>query len=189
MWSTLIHWTVTQIIVPPVCIIATSQVPNHAWVSGHVDMAPASSMLAVFAYKNKQVAQIWIQVSHVETVSTLVEFAYMDGWFQIYSFFNNFSDNVESNWVKFRDFIEFIIEEWVPTKLLSSRRNQPWLNASLQRICKEKYQIFSVAKRSTKRVHWDTYRVHKTARGTEGGLMRSPSCNLVLRTWGQHPSA
>ena len=30
MWSTVIHWTVTQILVPPVCIIATSQVSNHS---------------------------------------------------------------------------------------------------------------------------------------------------------------
>ena len=29
MWSTVIHWTVTQILVPPVCIVPTSQVSNH----------------------------------------------------------------------------------------------------------------------------------------------------------------
>ena len=39
----------------------------------HVDMTPTSSMLAVFASKNKQVAQIQIQVSHLEAVSTRVE--------------------------------------------------------------------------------------------------------------------
>ena len=40
-------------------------------------------------------------------------------------------DNVESNDVKFRDFIESIIGKCVKTKLLSSGRNQPWFNASL----------------------------------------------------------
>ena len=29
MWSTVIHWTVTQILVPPLCTIATSQLSNH----------------------------------------------------------------------------------------------------------------------------------------------------------------
>ena len=77
------------------------------------------------------------------------------------SFIQNFSDNVESNYLKFRDFIESIIGKCVPTKLLSSRRNQPWFNASLRRMCKKKRRLFSVAKRSNKRVHWDRYRAHK----------------------------
>ena len=38
-------------------------------------MTPTSSMLAVFVSKKKQVVQIRIQVSHVEAVSTRVEFA------------------------------------------------------------------------------------------------------------------
>ena len=37
-------------------------------------MTPTSSMLAEFACKNKQVVQIRTQVSHVEAVSTLLEF-------------------------------------------------------------------------------------------------------------------
>ena len=77
------------------------------------------------------------------------------------SFIQNFSDNVESNYLKFRDFIESIIGKCVPTKLLSSHRNQPWFNASLRRMCKKKRRLFSVAKRSNKRVHWDRYRAHK----------------------------
>ena len=76
-------------------------------------------------------------------------------------FIKIFSDNVESNYVKFRDFIESIIGKCVPTKLLSTRRNQPWFNASLRRMFKKKRRLFSMAKRSNKRVHWDRYRVHK----------------------------
>ena len=38
-------------------------------------MTPYPGMLAVFAFKNKQVVQIQIQVAHVEAVSTRVEFA------------------------------------------------------------------------------------------------------------------
>ena len=47
----------------------------QSWVTNHVDMTSTSSMLAVFVYKNKQVVQIQIQFSHVEAVSTRVEFA------------------------------------------------------------------------------------------------------------------
>ena len=76
MWSTVVYWTVTQILVSPVYIIATSQVSNagQSWVTNYVDMTPTSSILTVFVSKNKQVIQIQIQVSHVEAVSTWVEF-------------------------------------------------------------------------------------------------------------------
>ena len=58
----------------PVYIIETSQVFSvhycnissfQSRVKSHVDMTPASGMLNVFAYKNEQVVQIRIQVSHV----------------------------------------------------------------------------------------------------------------------------
>ena len=64
MQSTDIHWTVTQILVPPVYIIATSQVSNH-WLQA---MILGNRQLPLFASKNKQVVQIRIQVSHVEAV-------------------------------------------------------------------------------------------------------------------------
>ena len=44
----------------------------QSWATNHVDMTPSSSMLAVFASKNKKVVQIRTQVSHIEAVSTWV---------------------------------------------------------------------------------------------------------------------
>ena len=68
MQSTDIHWTVTQILVPPVYIIATL-------VTSHVYMTLGIRQLAMFASKNRQVVQIRIRVSHVEAVVYTGEFA------------------------------------------------------------------------------------------------------------------
>ena len=46
-------------------------------VTSHADMTLTSSMLALFAYKNKQVVRIRIQVSRVEAVSALVGFGFL----------------------------------------------------------------------------------------------------------------
>ena len=65
--STDIHWTVTQILVPSVYIIAPSQVSNH-WLQAMFRMTLGIPRLAMFASKNRQVVQIQIRASHVEAV-------------------------------------------------------------------------------------------------------------------------
>ena len=56
-----VMWSVTQILVPPVCIVPTSQFSNHG-LQNMFYMTPISGMLAVFASKNKEVVQIRVEV-------------------------------------------------------------------------------------------------------------------------------
>ena len=70
MQSTDIYWTVTQILVPPVYIIATSQVCNH-WLQAIFTRHSAFGSwlhLHLKINQQQQVVQIRIQVSHVEAV-------------------------------------------------------------------------------------------------------------------------
>ena len=73
MQSTDIYWTVTQILVPPVYIIATSQVCNH-WLQAMFTWHWAFGSWLYLHLKinqQQQVVQIRIQVSHVDAVLEL----------------------------------------------------------------------------------------------------------------------
>ena len=82
------------------------------------------------------------------------------------------NNSVDTNYKKFREFIENVIEENVPSKLLkSTRRNLPWITQRIRRMCKKKQRIYNKAKRSRKAKDWSSYNSFK--KDTSKAIRRS----------------
>ena len=65
---------------------------------------------------------------------------------------------VQEKWDKFETKLMTVIDEHIPTKLSSNRRNLPWFERSHRRLCRKKQRLYSKAKKSGKQNDWDNYR-------------------------------
>ena len=61
-------------------------------------------------------------------------------------------------WNTFKTACVSIMDEKVPTKLTSSRFNQPWINRKVKRLTRRKKRAYMRAKRSGTQDHLDTYK-------------------------------
>ena len=59
---------------------------------------------------------------------------------------------------KIQDYLESILQEHVPSKLSSSRFNQPWFNTTTTRACRKKARAYKKARRSNKHRDWLRFR-------------------------------
>ena len=71
------------------------------------------------------------------------------------------SRSVEDNYNEVSKCLEFVIDQHVPSKISTSKSNTPWFNPTLKRMCRKKQRLFSCAKKSHKKAHWDKYKSHK----------------------------
>ena len=69
---------------------------------------------------------------------------------------------VENNWCSFRDSMSKLINDNVPTKMVSGQSRVPWLTSNLQRLCRKKEKTYSKAKRLGGESRWAKYRRTKT---------------------------
>ena len=79
----------------------------------------------------------------------------------------NSSTPVEIMWESFKSNCKNIIENNVPTKLSSSRFNQPWVNNTIKKLVKRKQRQFNRAKRSQKEKDWSRYKQSKNQQKIE----------------------
>ncbi|XP_021351587.1 uncharacterized protein LOC110449208 [Mizuhopecten yessoensis] len=74
----------------------------------------------------------------------------------------NSSDSVEENWTEFKNGLNSIIDERIPSKLTSTKPNQlPWVGRPERRLIKRKHRLYNKARKSGKDADWRAYRVHK----------------------------
>ena len=59
------------------------------------------------------------------------------------------------------DHITNIMVTNVPSKLSRSANKTPWLTNSVKRMCRKKQRLFSRARRTHKRSHWESYKAYK----------------------------
>ena len=64
--------------------------------------------------------------------------------------------SVNENYIKFRTYLEEVMENKIPSKLSSKRFKLPWFNGELKRLCKNKK--YKKAKRSGREYHWEQYK-------------------------------
>ena len=70
----------------------------------------------------------------------------------------NSSTPVETMWKSFKSSCKDIFEKKIPTKLSSSRFNQPWINNNITKLAKRKQCQFNRAKRSQTKKDWSRYK-------------------------------
>ena len=66
--------------------------------------------------------------------------------------------SVNENYIKFRTYLEEVMENKIPSKLSSKRFKLPWFNRELKRLCRKKARKYKKAKRSGKEDHWEQYK-------------------------------
>ena len=70
--------------------------------------------------------------------------------------------SVNANYVKFKNFINDIINKHVPTRAMRSpKHNLPWITQKIRRMCRKKQRLFNKAKRSCKSKDWNAYKAFK----------------------------
>ena len=74
---------------------------------------------------------------------------------------DHLNHTVEENYVRFREFIESLIDEHIPSKITSTRRNQPWFNSTLRKMVRKKSRLFSKAKQTNRSRNWEKYKSFK----------------------------
>ena len=67
------------------------------------------------------------------------------------------SRSVEDNYNEVSKCLESVIDQHVSSKISTSKSNTPWFNPTLKRMCRKKQRLFSCAKKSHKKAHWDKY--------------------------------
>ena len=66
--------------------------------------------------------------------------------------------SVNENYIKFRTYLEEVMENKIPSKLSSKRFKLPWFNRELKRLCRKKARKYKKAKRSGREDHWEQYK-------------------------------
>ena len=66
--------------------------------------------------------------------------------------------SVNENYIKFRTYLEEVMENKKPSKLSSKRFKLPWFNRELKRLCRKKDRKYKKAKRSGREDHWEQYK-------------------------------
>ena len=79
------------------------------------------------------------------------------------SFIENYSVDtpVENLWISLRDNLKLILDEFVPSKMVSGICKKPWINRSIKQLRRRKQKCYNLAKRSKSAVHWRDYKLLK----------------------------
>jgi hypothetical protein len=71
------------------------------------------------------------------------------------------SRSVQDNWLVIKEHIQNNIKEHIPTKLVSSRYNLPWVTSNLRRLTRKKQRLYNAARKVNSTTAWDKYRKFK----------------------------
>ena len=79
------------------------------------------------------------------------------------SFIENYSVDtpVENLWISLHDNLKLILDEFVPSKMVSGICKKPWINRSIKQLRRRKQKCYNLAKRSKSAVHWRDYKLLK----------------------------
>ena len=78
---------------------------------------------------------------------------------------HNTTSDIECMWKDFKDGVTHIIDTHVPSKMSSTRFNQPWITRELKRLSRKKQRSFRKAKSTKSKTDWERYhRLKKASR-------------------------
>lgn len=70
----------------------------------------------------------------------------------------NLNPSINECWIKFRDGINKIIDDNIPSKMTKTRYTNPWANTEINKLCKKQRRAYNKAKKTGKKEHKDKYR-------------------------------
>ena len=82
----------------------------------------------------------------------------------ITTFTNNFllnqplANNVNSNWLAFKEALNSAINKHVPTKMRKHRRDIPWITPNIRRHIRKRERMYKLARNRKSTARWDAYR-------------------------------
>ena len=76
------------------------------------------------------------------------------------SFLTNrpYENTVEDNWQQFKDTLLYVVDKYVPSKHLSTRKHLPWINKSIKVQMKLRKSLYDKAKQTQAASDWAAYR-------------------------------
>jgi len=70
---------------------------------------------------------------------------------------NTVNASVDQLWLTLEDKIQSTMEQYVPSKMTSSRFSQPWITGHLKRLARKKKRCYNKAKRSNSKDQWSKF--------------------------------
>ena len=76
------------------------------------------------------------------------------------SFLTNspYENTVEYNWQKFKDFLLYTIDKYIPSKHLNTVKHLPWISKSIKLQMKQRKSLYDKAKQTQEASDWRAYR-------------------------------
>ena len=81
---------------------------------------------------------------------------------------DNFGSSIENMWLSFKTNCHKIIDN-VPSKLTSTRFNQPWINTRIKQLAKKKQRQYNRANQPGKEKDWSHFKALKKQQNKECG--------------------
>ncbi|CAG2212437.1 unnamed protein product [Mytilus edulis] len=77
---------------------------------------------------------------------------------------NNFiqkanTSTIQECWNDFKDILSHAIISNIPTKILSTRWNVPWINREIKTMIRKKQRVYNKAKRTNNEKHWEEFKL------------------------------
>ncbi|CAG2185990.1 unnamed protein product [Mytilus edulis] len=77
---------------------------------------------------------------------------------------NNFiqkanTSTIQECWNDFKDILSQAIISNIPTKILSTRWNVPWINREIKTMIRKKQRVYNKAKRTNNEKHWEEFKL------------------------------
>ena len=78
-------------------------------------------------------------------------------------YIENFSTDtpVEELWNSLCNNLKLVLDELVPSKIVSGNRNKPWINRAIKQLRRRKQTCYNLAKRTRSPTHWKDYKLLK----------------------------
>ena len=76
---------------------------------------------------------------------------------------NSVSSSVDSMWLQITSELHQILDDYVPTKMSTTRFNQPWINSHLKRAARRKKKAYKKARRTNEESDWSRFKDLKKA--------------------------
>ena len=66
--------------------------------------------------------------------------------------------NIEGYWTTFKSHLFNAMDQYIPSKTLTSRWNIPWINQNIKKMIRKKERLYKAAKRYQTEDHWKKFK-------------------------------
>ena len=69
--------------------------------------------------------------------------------------------NIEGYWTTFKSHLFNAMDQYIPSKTLTSRWNIPWINQNIKKMIRKKERLYKAAKRYQTEDHWKRFKQYR----------------------------